>query len=52
MFQFQYGTIKRVLQTSETQETPLFQFQYGTIKSKDEITVENNFNVSIPIWYD
>ena len=32
-FQFQYGTIKRIVAMSAESVGSLFQFQYGTIKS-------------------
>ena len=42
LFQFQYGTIKRVKLSIMLLDVQMFQFQYGTIKSVSATSVVNN----------
>ena len=53
LFQFQYGSIKRLNGTTRALTLFEFQFQYGSIKSNATLPTEFMYTaISIPIWFD
>ncbi len=52
MFQFQFGTIGRIVNYHEDYLFIMFQFQFGTIGSFETCFSTDANYVSIPVWYD
>ena len=52
VFQFHYGTIKRIHDIYTPAPFEEFQFHYGTIKSPMQHESKAYPFISIPLWYD